>query len=203
MTEDTSQYINPNLLQRVAEGDEASFATFYNTFSPKLMPIHWLCVEAGVDASEVIQLTFLKVWLNRDRLSQIKHLKAWISRIAYREYLMAVRKKLTYESKLDEYAERQTGADGPATPYQSVNYNDLMRCVQEVIESLPPQRKLIYSLNRNEGLGATEIAERLSLSVSTVKNTLQTVQQLVRERLVEAGYGRYATVIFLLFFPFR
>lgn len=194
--------ITPELLNRVAEGDENSFASLYRHYSAMLTPIHWRCVEAGVDPEEVIQLTFLKVWLNRDRLKEIAQLKSWIARIAFREYLMAVRKKLIYEGKLDEYSANQHESGSPLTPYQSVNYSDLVRCIQEIVSTLSPQRKLMYSLSRNEGLSVSEIAERLNLSVSTVKNTLQAVQQQIREQLVEAGYGPYSIIVLLLFFPF-
>src|SRR5690606_7583121 len=106
----------------------------------------------------------------------------WLIKVAYREYLMAVRKKLNYGDKLAELSE-QTLEGEPVTPFHAVNYNELKRAAQAAVQSLSPQRRAIYEMSRDEGLKIDEIAKRLSISPNTVKSVLQTVLKLIREKL--------------------
>lgn len=193
------EVITPQLLALVAEGDEYSFAILYRHFYQELKPIGWRCVESGIEPAEVMQLTFMKLWLNRERLLEIANLRAWIVTVAYREYLMAVRKKLNHEDKMEKLANEPLPDSGPVTPFQSINYQELKRFTQEVIQDLSPQRKQIYQLSRDEGLKINEIAERLSISPNTVKSVLQTVLKLIKEKLIEAGYGPFSLIIILQF----
>ena len=41
-----------------------------------------------------------------------------------------------------------------------------------IVETMPPQRRMIYRMSRNEGLSNTEIAENLQLSKKTVEKHL-------------------------------
>jgi RNA polymerase sigma-70 factor (ECF subfamily) len=190
-------------LAQVAAGDEYSFAVLYHQLYSELKPIRWRCVESGIEPSEVMQLSFVKLWLNRERLSEIKNLKAWIITVAYREYLMAVRKKLNYEDRLGVIASEPDVANAPITPFQIVNYQELKRITKEIIQELSPQRRAIYELSRDENLKIEEIATRLSISPNTVKSALQTSLKLIREKLIEAGYGPFSLIIFLQFLNSR
>lgn len=184
------------MLARIAEGDEYSFAVLYRHFYHELRPIGWRCVESGVEPAEVMQLTFMKLWLSRERLATIDNLKAWIVTVAYREYLMAVRKKLHYEEKMEQLGSNRLAHSGPVTPLQVVNYEELKRFTQEIIRELSPQRRAVYELSRDEGLTINEIAARLSISPNTVKSVLQTALKLIKEKLAEAGYGPFAFIFF-------
>jgi RNA polymerase sigma-70 factor (ECF subfamily) len=191
--------ITRTLLERIAEGEEASFAVLYRFYYRELQPIGWRCIESGIEPAEVMQLTFMKLWVNRERLVHIENLRAWVFTIAYREYLMAVRKKISYEEKLGQMATDGAVSNGPVTPFQVVNYHALQQCIQDILEGLSPQRKMIYALSRHEGLKIDEIAARLSISPNTVKSVLQTVLKVIKEKLTQAGYGPLTLIIFLQF----
>lgn len=195
--------VNPELLALIAEGDEYSFSILYRHFYRELQPIGWRCVKSGIEPAEVMQLTFMKLWLNRERLLQIENLKAWVVTVAYREYLMAVRRKLNYEGRMEKIASEANTENDLANPFQFVNYQELKRVIQEAIQELSPQRRTIYELSREEGLKVDEIAARLSISPNTVKSVLQTTLKLIKKKLIEAGYGPFSLIIFLQFLNTR
>jgi RNA polymerase sigma-70 factor (ECF subfamily) len=66
--------------------------------------------------------------------------------------------------------------------------------IQKAVDQLPPQRKLIYYLNREKGLNYQEIADHLAISKHTVKNQLSTALQSIRHFLLKS-----ARLFFLLF----
>lgn len=187
------------MLQRIVEGDERAFAIFYRHYYMELEPISWRCLESGIEPSEVLQMAFTKMWLNREKLLDIENLKAWVVKIAYREYLMAVRKKISDETRLKKYSADSQEESSPVTPFHVANYNEMKACIRQVIQSLSPQRKAVYQMSREEGLKIDEIAKRLSISPNTVKSVLQTVLKLIKEKLITEGFGPFAFLFFCNF----
>jgi RNA polymerase sigma-70 factor (ECF subfamily) len=60
---------------------------------------------------------------------------------------------------------------------------------------MSPQQQIIYRMSREEGLKIPEIAEKLGLSASTVKNTLVRALQHLRHFLEKSQYGAWMIVI--------
>jgi RNA polymerase sigma-70 factor (ECF subfamily) len=55
--------------------------------------------------------------------------------------------------------------------------------LKKALDQLSPQRRMIFTLSRIEGLNNEEIAKQLNLSRNTVRNTLYESLQSVREYL--------------------
>lgn len=179
----------------MAEGDEAAFKSLYRFYYEELKPLVWKYTDAGIDAQEIMQETFMKVWLNREKLPEIDNFRAWIFKVASREYLFALRKRLNYDKRLDAYA-LVGGENGPATPFDVTHLGEIKQCINDVIRQLSPQRKTIYEMSRQQGLKIDEIAQLLSISPQTIKNVLQTVLKAIRERLTAAGYGPFLFITY-------
>jgi RNA polymerase sigma factor (sigma-70 family) len=192
--------VDQMLLERIAEGDEFAFSVLYRAYYIQLQPLIWKSAVAGVNAADILQSAFLKIWLHRQELPKLDDLKPWIFKVAYREYLMAVRKKIRYEDRLDHYSDIMTINNGPASPFQTTSYHEIRRHIQEIVNALPDQRRTIYQMSRDQGMKIAEIAEKLSLSTNTVKSVLQTVLKILRERLKAAGYDPLVIIFFLHFF---
>lgn len=83
-------------------------------------------------------------------------------------------------------AQQRTGPEHDQVTDQ-LDMRRIADIVQETVQAFPPQRKLIYKLSREQGLKPGEIAARLELSVSTVKNTLLSALKAIRENIEQAG----------------
>jgi RNA polymerase sigma-70 factor (ECF subfamily) len=75
---------------------------------------------------------------------------------------------------------------------------ELRQIVQQGVEGMSEQRKKVFLLSREQGLTILEIAEQLNLSPNTVKNTLVTALQQLREHLRAHGYVFPIAVLFVL-----
>lgn len=191
---ESSGYSEKELLLRTAEGDEHAFKLLHRLYYEELKPLVWRYIDTGIDPKEILQETFLKVWLNREKLPEVDNFRAWIFKIASREYLLALRRKLNYGKRLDAYSVR--GADTrPATPIELTHLEEIRRFIARVVSQLPPQRRKIYEMSRHQGLKIDEIALQLSLSQQTVKNVLHTVLKTIREQLTSAGYGPFIFIL--------
>jgi RNA polymerase sigma-70 factor (ECF subfamily) len=178
-----SSYIENELFVRIAEGDEAAFTLCYAEYGRMLMPFLVRLVGTRDSAEEIIQEVFLKVWLHRDRLAAVENPKSWLFRVAANTGRNWLKKKMMIEQHL-QAQQQEASRDLVA---ERLDLRSVANLVQATIQSFPPQRKLIYHLSREEGLKPAEIADRLHLSVSTVKNTLLSALKTIREKIEEAG----------------
>jgi RNA polymerase sigma-70 factor, ECF subfamily len=59
----------------------------------------------------------------------------------------------------------------------------LQKQINEAIESLPEQCRIIFKLSRFEELKYAEIAEHMNLSIKTVENQMGKALRIMREKL--------------------
>jgi RNA polymerase sigma-70 factor (ECF subfamily) len=74
------------------------------------------------------------------------------------------------------------------TPETNLAYTTMVKLIGEAVAQLPMQAKRIYLLSREKGMKIPEIAAELSLSPSTVKNSLVRSLQTIRNYLQQAGH---------------
>lgn len=193
----SQSYQEKELLLRIAEGDEQAFADLYAGFAPRLQAYTVKFTHSATDAEEILQESFLKVWLHREKLPEITQLQAWMYKITARECLLWLRKQNSRQRQLTRVGE-EAGNRTIAGPEEIAGRRELEVAIRTAITQLSPIRRRIYFLNREEGLKPAAIAERLQMPVGTVKNHLSIAIKLIREYLVKAGYP-LLTVVLMLF----
>lgn len=129
-------------------------------------------------AKDIIQEVFLKLWEQRRFMGNIGNMEAWLYRLTENKVIDFLR-KAALDSRLKKIIWNNIEeSKDEAEEYVAVReYNEI---IQRAINELPPQRKLIYQLNREGGMNYQEIAEELQLSRHTVKNQLFTAVQSIR-----------------------
>jgi len=135
---------------------------------------------------EMIQEAFLRLWMNRDKLDEVRNPKAWIFKVTANICYTYLR-RLLVERKVKGLIESQTSLEDLSTE-QGMHVKALVQAIKEAVDQLTPQRKKIYGMSREQGMTLAEICDELGLSMSTVKNTLTTSLQFIREYLVTLGY---------------
>jgi RNA polymerase sigma-70 factor (ECF subfamily) len=68
---------------------------------------------------------------------------------------------------------------------QQVYRKEMNECIQEFIRQLPEINRIVLLLSQMEGLGNSEIAEVLGLTLDTVKIRLHRARALIRKELAE------------------
>ncbi|GGH61078.1 RNA polymerase sigma-70 factor (ECF subfamily) [Filimonas zeae] len=180
--------IEKELLQQIAGGDEAAFGRLFSLVVPVLQRSVLKLVASEEGMQEVIQETFIRVWLNRDKLPELDKPVHWLFRVASNESLTYLRKKALQKRHLNVYAGgggEKSAEEEQASALMTLKETSLL--VQQAVNRLPPQRQLIYRMSRNEGLKNSEIAEKLGVTDSHVRNTLVMALQSIREYLAAAG----------------
>src|SRR6185437_9674254 len=169
------------LLARLAYGDEKAFGIIFHHYRPKIYAYAFhLCRDPHL-ADELVQETFLKCWLHRDKIPQVFQFDNWLFTIA-RNQVFGMLKVMAREE-----AFRREAGDDRQPVVNPVEEQLLGREVEvrlrEAVDQLPPRQKLIFTLSRHKGLKHEEIAEELQISRHTVKTHLVRALKALRNTL--------------------
>lgn len=174
-------YSDQQLFRMISDGNEKAFTLLFHRYVPRLLPFAQKLTKEQAVSENIIQETFLKIWLGRDQLEEIENPSAWLYRIAANECYKVLRRQAL-----------ATHITAPAEitnhPQETIHLRELSVLVKEAVATLPEQRRKVYQLSRENGMTIPQIAEVLQLSPSTVKNTLVTALKIIRTYLQERGY---------------
>jgi RNA polymerase sigma-70 factor (ECF subfamily) len=155
------------LLERVAQGDESAFRIVFDHYRDAIFAFSLKVTRHESIAEEIVQDVFLKIWINRSGLGDVRNFADFLYIIARNHTFNSLR-SLARERKLliDTSADLQIA--GVSTEAIIVQ-RDYDRLLLQAVAQLPPQQKLVYTLGRQQGLSREEIAAQLHISPGTVK----------------------------------
>ena len=177
-----------DLYKRVAAGDESAFRSLFEMHAPRLQAMAARITGSAAVADDLVQDTFLKIWVTRDQLAEVTQPGAWIRKICFFLAVNYVRRQTIRDKVMDalEY-EKESAGKGLAVA-EMMDFQQLLGLVNKAVQQLPGKQQQIYRLNREQGLSTTEIAQEMGLAVSTVKNLLVMALKNIRTFLQKAGY---------------
>jgi len=172
------------LLLQVAVGDENAFAALFSQYGPQLHSYLSGMTRSMAAAEELVQNTFIRVWISRDQLPAIEFPKAWIYKIASNEALNFLKRR-ALEVKIINHLQAHEHA--PQTDTDDVLYNEMKAAIRDAVASLSDRRQQVYHMSREQGMKQQDIADALGISLVTVKNTLGAALEGIRAHLRERG----------------
>lgn len=184
-------------IARLIAGDEAVFRVIYDQLHKRVYHLLFSLVKDRQETEELLQETFVSLWLNRGKLNPTQPLYPYVYLTARRLAIDFFRRKLT-ESNAKEYlALHQRRYDHETE--ETINATDLHRITEDAIRKLPKQQQTVFILSRDEGLSYDEIAERLHISKNTVKNHLVSALKTLRTYFIKNNI----LYVYFLFFIYR
>lgn len=175
-------------MEQIAQGDEKAFSRLFYAYLEGLQPFIRGLTHSTEDTREIIQETFMRLWMNRDKLPEVRDLNAWVYTIAINECYRYLKKKSIRENRLADLKEVDPAAEGDHSTLNVIQVREVYRLVREAVSKLPQRRRKIYQMSRDEGMKIPEIAAALSISPNTVKNTLVSSLGFIRQYMAEQGH---------------
>ena len=192
-------YSDQTLLALLSEGDEAAFNTLFERHRDKLYNYLLKITKSPEIAEEGVIDVFVKMWTGRELMRQVQHLESFLYKVAYHKAIDFLRVASRHQRLQQAYIARLEPADEKQADDLLID-TELRQVLQKAINQLPPKRKLVYSLSREQGLTHDQIAAALHLSRNTVKNTMMAATRSISLFLQDNGFGKAA--LSLLFFIF-
>jgi RNA polymerase sigma-70 factor (family 1) len=186
------------LLLKVASGDENAFSQLFALYHHQLGTYIYRLTDSVELAEEIVQDVFLKIWMSRETLADIKSFKAYLFVVSKNHSLNCLRKLAKERTHSAEWNDR-TMSD--IAIQQDEKYDSYYGLLDEAINNLPPQQKTVYILSRQQHLKYNEIAEQLHLSRETVKKYLQiSISSITSYVQANIDLGALLVSAFLIFF---
>ncbi|MDE5422728.1 RNA polymerase sigma-70 factor [Ancylomarina sp. DW003] len=152
-----------HLFQKIKSGNAKAFESFFNQLYPSMCVVAREYVKDDGAAEDIAQEAFIKLWNARDKYDSIASLKSFL-------YVMVKNLSLNYLRR-DKLGSKYTGSLNKEDYYHFNNQvieEETYRILEQAIKALPKQSSKIMMLSL-KGLQNQEIAERLGISVNTVK----------------------------------
>ncbi|MBS2212672.1 RNA polymerase sigma-70 factor [Carboxylicivirga mesophila] len=187
----------------ISQGDELEFAHFMSKYSSGLYSFARGFLRSKETAEEVVSDVFLKLWKNRNKISDIEDIKSYLFISVRNSCLTAIKRNRLNEVSLDELS--SYNIERIEVPEEEGFNTELIDSLNEAIESLPPKCKLVFSMAKLQGFKRKEIAEILDISQKTVEYHLKTavtklIDQVGNNKRHSAKEGvRLLTLLFNFF----
>jgi RNA polymerase sigma-70 factor (ECF subfamily) len=129
-------------------------------------------------AQEIVQDVFVRIWERRNQLTVKGSLTAYF-------YLAIKNTCINFlkHKKIEAFFARDFIQNHPAEAVDDSWNEELAAKIAQAIELLPPQRKKIFLMSRNEGMKYQQIAEALNISVKTVEAQMGLALKQLRTQL--------------------
>ncbi|TKC64065.1 RNA polymerase sigma-70 factor [Pedobacter hiemivivus] len=169
------------LLVKIASGDEHAFKVLFKSYYHNLGKYVYQLTGSITVAEEIVQDTFIKVWLKKEFLIEVKNFSNYIFILCRNHTYNEMQKKATERSFIDRLSHRISDEKNNENPDTlSEKYRDL---VEQAIEKLPPQAQKVYLMSRDERMKYEEIAQALNISPVTVKKHIQYANKFIAAEL--------------------
>ncbi len=166
---------NSQVVKALKEGDPSAFEAVYKAYCCPLRTYATNILRDADAAYEVVQDTFMAVWLNRQKLDVNKSLRHYLLRAVHNNSLrllqMEESRKVREKGAVWEW--RQMSGESPEMLHKR-------EALVPSIERLPEQSKKVLRMTYWEDKKSATIAEELSISVRTVETILYKVKKKLR-----------------------
>jgi RNA polymerase sigma-70 factor (ECF subfamily) len=184
---------NVNLFRSLKNSDLSAFGEIYALYNRQVLNFAISFSLSRVDAEEVVQDTFVKIWIKREELDENKSVEALIFTITKNLIIDKIRKIVATKENIKSYCLESACLSANCVK-DEVQFEELQTIINNAVLSLPEKRRRVFELNRFEGMTYKQIADYLNISIGTVEKQMNLALKTIKSKLTS-----YDILIFLFF----
>jgi len=182
-------------LARIREGDADAFRLLFDAHLDRVMRFMRRHSRSRTEAEDLTQAFFLRIWEKRGLIDPERSVEAFLFTVAHHlvvDHLRRTARRVDPAAALPDDGVR---SDAPL-PDAWMAHRQLEDVYHRAIVAMPPRRRDVFTLSREEGLSHQQIAQRLGISVRTVENHMSAALQSLREVFSRQDMGPAAVMLF-------
>ncbi len=170
------------LVELSLAGDDLAFEYLFNRYSDAMRRLFLQRSTSVEDTEDLLQETFIKVYVNLHRYSPAYTFGQWVYTIARNTHIDFERSRQENLS-LDE----KISAPMASTPSPEDNLINLQQRsqIEHYISCLPEQYRTLFTMRFLEDYSYDEIAEKLQLPMGTVKTRIHRARERMCALILE------------------
>ena len=178
------------VVSRLMAGDDRALGILFDRYGAMAFALASAMVADAADAEEVVADAFSQIWRSSSTFDAGRgSVVAWISTIVRTRALDMLRSRRRRARVLEEAASMTEDGASPAlsvgapSPDRGVEILEAQVHVRRALHDLPPPQRLVLELAYFGGLSQSEIADRLSEPLGTVKTRMRAGMEKLRVAL--------------------
>lgn len=179
------------LLSRLKEGDEKAFTAIYIRYNKMLYVLAYKYLKDSFRAEDIVQQVFLKLWEARSLFAGAINLRNYLYTSAKNLILNEIRDNFSDMEK--NYAVIQNTPEFEDKLQSALEEKDLFQHFYKILAELPEQKRKVCLLKIRDNLSNQEVADKLHISVPTVKSHYSQAIKLLRDKI-----GRLLGILLLV-----
>jgi RNA polymerase sigma-70 factor (ECF subfamily) len=192
-----AELTDTELTLRLAQNDAAAFETLFHRYYRFLFTIASQYLKDPVLAEDALQDVYLKLWTHRDSLDASQSVKSYLATAMRHQVLNRLRDDKRAILRHIDHQSQLTAVD--TTTEEQITLNEYDVVIQQGLNKLPAQRRLVFTLRSQDGLTNEEIASKLQISINTVKVHYYQACRFLRDHLRQNA-GIETLALFITFF---
>lgn len=187
-----------NVFESFTKGDNKAFEYIFKTYFGFLLNYSKHILKDADAAEEIVESTFLNFWENRTTIKLDTSLKSYLFKSVYNNCLNHL-KHLQVKDRYVLYFKHHVATDETGNiisadyPVSQLIEKELAELIDQGIQHLPTQCREIFIMSRYQNLKNEEIAQKLNISINTVRTQISRALAKLRENLKD-----YLPIIMLL-----
>ncbi|HOQ06184.1 MAG TPA: sigma-70 family RNA polymerase sigma factor [Clostridiales bacterium] len=178
------------LISKAKAGDVAAFEQLIEAYQKKVYNLALRMTGNQEDAADLAQEAFIRVFRSISGFKEQSSFSTWVYRITTNVCLDEIRKRknrkvISIDEDIhmdDGEMRRQIVSDDPL-PDELAERAELRSIVNDAINSLPEDQRIVITLRDLNGLSYEEIAQILDIPGGTVKSRINRARQALRNVL--------------------
>jgi len=173
----------------VKRGSERAFYSLYTLLFPSLLKYVRQIVKDAFLAEDIVQEVFIKIWREKNSLNIIGQVQAYIYKMAHHSSINKIQHLARSKNRVNRMVSDQEWLFIRDT-YQvdeliieNIETEEMDNLLRKTIDTLPEKCREVFLLSRYEDMSNEEIAEKLSISVHTVRAHIYHALEVLRHRL--------------------
>ncbi len=169
------------LIELVLAGDNTAFEYLFNRYQEAIHRLFVLRTGNAQDADDLLQETFIKVYINIHRYNPAYTFGQWVYTIARNTFVDYARKRQE-DMPIDE---KYTAASTSTAPSPEENFINLQQRsqIKQILQRLPERYRELIVLRFFDECSYEEIAARLQLPLGTVKTRIHRAREQMLQLL--------------------
>lgn len=157
----------------------------YKRFAPKMFGVCMRFAKNQMEAEDIMQEGFIKVYSYLKTFRKEGSLEGWIRRTIINTAINLYKKNYKYlqDTALDQAGKAAAEEEGVL---DKLSLKELLNLIQE----LPDGYRIVFNLNVMEGYTHREIGEMLEISENTSKSQLSRARNALQKKIKELTKGK-------------
>lgn len=169
------------LFALIEQGDEGAFTQAYERYHKLLYVLAYRYLMNAAMAEDVVQHVFTRLWEFRSELRVGISLKNYLFTMTKNHVLNLIRNENSAVAKNYEMAQSAPAYEDNLV--ENLEKKEMMSSFYKALDMLPSQKREICLMKVEEELTNQEIAERMNLSINTIKTHYSEALKLLRKHL--------------------